>query len=199
MEEANGRCQTIVLGALAGKATFPLLHNVRKTVRQSLPRSECYRSALLPESAGRLSAGCKNVPRTSGFVDRSQAESSGLKRVGGESEFHMPFEGFQCQRCGECCRKLGSTLLSFTDGQLSAFEYAGVGSDLDLFRDDSRVERFDLAGTTTYEILSKQTALESVGSGVHLETEGEHCAFFTLDGDNQPACDMELTSERRLY
>ncbi len=102
----------------------------------------------------------------------------------------MPFSGFRCQRCGECCRKLGSTVLSFTEYELRGLERDGIGSDLEAFRADARVD-FN-PDINVYEVLDKQTSLGLAGIEVTLEFEGEHCAFFTLDENGTPACGMEL-------
>ena len=104
----------------------------------------------------------------------------------------MPFEGFQCQRCGECCRKLGATTLCLSKEQLRHFEARGVGSNLDALRTDSRLDRYGDGVDSFYEVLDKQTALDVAGVEVTLETEGSHCAFFTLDENGVAACGMEL-------
>ena len=104
----------------------------------------------------------------------------------------MPFPEFECQRCGECCRRLSRTTLSFTEEELREFEKDGVGSNLKEFRADSRVSCFGLGETNVYEVLDKQTALEVAGVDVALEAEGGHCAFFRLDENEVPACGMQL-------
>ncbi len=104
----------------------------------------------------------------------------------------MPFLGFECQRCGECCRRLGPTKLSFTEKDLREFERIGVGSNLGLFREDSRIDRHETGAGSVYKVLLKQDVLWDVGAETTPEAEGEHCAFLTLDDHEVPACGMQL-------
>ncbi len=104
----------------------------------------------------------------------------------------MPFLGFECHRCGECCRKLGPTKLSFAEEDLREFERIGVGSNLGSFREDNRIDRHGSGADSVYEVLLKQEVLWDAGGEITLETEGEHCAFFTIDEHDVPACGMEI-------
>ena len=107
-------------------------------------------------------------------------------------ESPMPFLGFECQRCGECCRKLGPTTLSFSEEDLREFERIGVGSNLGSFRVDNRIGRHGSGADSVYEVLLKKEMLWDAGAEITLETEGEHCAFLTLDDNEVPACGMQL-------
>lgn len=92
----------------------------------------------------------------------------------------MPFDGFECSRCGDCCRRVGHSLVALTEDELRAFETSGRGRNFAAFRSDDRVFFFE--PLKTYQVLGKQTAVE-------------HCAFLTVDAENRPACGMELEYE----
>lgn len=104
----------------------------------------------------------------------------------------MPFPGFECQRCGDCCRSVAAAAPTLTEGELKDFEKRKVGVGLKKLRKDRRLERFDLGEFTTYEALDKQTVLDIAGVNIALEREGDHCAFFVLDDDDLPACGLQL-------